>query len=404
MKKIYSIPLLNDHHTHVSFYMAMRNCLDVRNAKDIETALSRIKELNEDVNIVLGWMFGESENIRERIERELPAVLICDGGLHNYIMNQKAKAKLISKFPEIVENIENSEWIEHHLYLIIKCIAQIKTINDNDVHEFFDYMLREHQIYNMQDMLLPDTDYIDMYERTGYADRLKYWIDITTYKSLSNKDKYKPKISGIKLYLDGAIGPETAALNGYVNSKSDGGMMFKSDKELAADLKYAKNEGMNVAVHALGELAIEQLINVVEKEHIKLPCLRIEHAQYISLDAARRCKELGIILSMQINFSAESILFKGTLTDECLKRNNRFRMLIDEAGFIPGEDLIFGSDGMPHGATSALNNAFFPELESQRVTLDEFIKGYCMNTKEYGEISFKIRDNAVVDIKTTVSL
>jgi hypothetical protein len=398
MKKINSIPLLNEHHTHVSFYMAMRKCLDVRKITSCEEAFSLIKELGEDVNIVLGWTFGDSADIRSRIEKELPAVLICDGGLHNYIMNQKAKDKLIDRYPEIVNNIENSEWIEHHIYLILRFIAQNKTIVDADVHEFFDHMLMEHQIYRMEDLLLPDTDFIDMYERTGYSNRLKYWMDIESYKKLS--DKYTPKISGIKLFLDGAIGPETAALNGYVNSKSDGGMLFKSDEELTSDLKYVEKQGKSAAVHALGEIAIEQLISVVEREKIKLPCLRIEHAQYISLDAARRCKKLGIVLSMQINFSAETTLFKGVLTKECLERNNQFRMLIDKAGYVPGEDLIFGSDGMPHGAVTALNNAFLPVLDTQKLTFDEFVKGYCMDTNEHGEISFEIKDNAVVKVKT----
>lgn len=53
-------------------------------------------------------------------------------------------------------------------------------------------------------------------------------------------------------------------------------------------------------------------------------------------------------------------------------------MLIDYAGFIPGKDLIFGSDGMPHGMMSALQSSLFPPFPGQVLTMSEFKKGYCI--------------------------
>ncbi len=397
MKKHYEIPLLNDYHNHTSFYMALRNCLDVRSIDDIDEALDMISKLNDNINVVLGWRFGNQK--REEIEKLSPS-LILDGSLHNYIMNQKAKDILIHDYPVIVKNIEDIEWIEHNLYSIIKFIPQIKTINDSDIHEFFDYMLHKNQIYSMEDLLLPNIDFIKMYERTGYSHRLKYWVDINSYDKLD--DENRNKVEGFKIFLDGAISPETAALNGYINKKSNGGIKLYSDEALIRDLKYAEKEGRAVAAHALGELAIEQLVDIVEKEDIKLPCLRIEHAQYISYDVAKKCKDRGVTLSMQVNFSGESLLFKHKLTEEYLKRNNPFRMLIDEVGFEPGKDLIFGSDGMPHGAESALQNSLFPVYDSQKLTLDEFVAGYCLNSFEPGKISFDVENDKVVDVKTVL--
>jgi len=281
----YEIPLLNDYHNHTSFYMALRNCLDVRNVKDIDTAIEMIKTLKEDINIVLGWSFGNTK--RNEIEKLAP-VLICDGSLHNYIMNQKAKDILVENFPVIVKNIEDLNWIEHNLYSIIKFIPQIKTIEEKDVYEFFDFMLKENQIYSMEDLLLPNTDFIEMYENAGLSNRLKYWVDINSYNKLP--DQYRNKIEG----------------------------------------------------------------------------------------------------------------FKHILTEEYLKRNNPFRMLIDECGFIPGKDLIFGSDGMPHGAQSALENSLFPVYESQKLTLDEFVKGYCVNSYDHGEINFDIEDKKILNLKTVI--
>ncbi|MCP4180176.1 MAG: amidohydrolase family protein [bacterium] len=397
MPEHYEIPLLNDSHNHTSFYMILRNCLDVRNVDDIDKAIEMIRSLSEDINVVLGWRFGNKK--RDEIEKLAP-LLICDGSLHSYIMNKKAKNILKDKFPVIVENIENLDWIEHNLYSIIKFIPQIKAIELKDVFEFFEFMLIENQIYSMEDLLLPNTDFIKMYEDAGFAERVKYWVDVKSYEQLS--DEYRNKVNGLKIFLDGAIGPETAALNGYINIKSNGGIKLYSNDALTKDLKYAEKEGKAVAAHALGELVIEQLIDIVEKENINLPYLRIEHAQYISLEMAKKCKKLGIILSMQVNFSRESLLFKHILIEEYLKRNNPFRMLIDECGFVPGKDLIFGSDGMPHGAQSGLENALFPVYDSQKLTLDEFVKGYCVNSYEHGKISFDIENDKIINLKTII--
>ena len=288
MSEHHEIPLLNDHHNHTSFYMVLRNCLDVRNIDDIDIAIKKIKELNDEINVVLGWRFGNTG--REEIEKLNPT-LICDGSLHNYILNRKAKKMLKDKFPEIVSNIENLDWIEHNLCTITKFIPQIKTIEEKDVVEFFKFMLKENQIYSMEDLLLPNIDFVKMYENTGFSKRIKYWVDIKSYDKLS--DEYRSNVEGFKIFLDGAIGPETAALNGYINTKSNGGLKLYSDDTLTKDLKFAAKESKPVAVHAIGELVIEQLVDIVERENIKLPCLRIEHAQYISLDVAKRCKRLG---------------------------------------------------------------------------------------------------------------
>jgi hypothetical protein len=51
-------------------------------------------------------------------------------------------------------------------------------------------------------------------------------------------------------------------------------------------------------------------------------------------------------------------------------------MLIDRVGFRPGHDLIFGSDGMPHGPTYAAQWSLFPPFAGQRLSLEELLEGY----------------------------
>jgi len=70
-------------------------------------------------------------------------------------------------------------------------------------------------------------------------------------------------------------------------------------------------------------------------------------------------------------------------------------MLIDEAGFVPGVDLLFGSDGMPHGPEYALRWSLFPDYEEQRLSIKEFEAGYGPALGIEGEGSaFAIDDQA----------
>jgi predicted amidohydrolase YtcJ len=148
-----------------------------------------------------------------------------------------------------------------------------------------------------------------------------------------------------------------------------------------------------MAIHAIGDRAIDQVVNVVEKINpSRTSEIRMEHAQLISQATAKRAKALGIRLCMQPNFSDDSVYYADRLPTGFPERNNPFRMLIDEVGYVVGEDLFFGSDGMPHGIHEGLRQALFPDprYQQQRLTLAEFIAGYCMPDEEHGHIEVDI--------------
>ncbi|MGA2152760.1 MAG: hypothetical protein ABSG48_11515, partial [Geobacteraceae bacterium] len=113
----------------------------------------------------------------------------------------------------------------------------------------------------------------------------------------------------------------------------------------------------------------------------------------------------GIVLCMQPNFSFESTCYRDRLPGQFLGRNNPFRMLIDDVGYVPGKDLLFGSDGMPHGAQYALESALFPPFPGQVLELSEFVAGYCMPDLENGFIDVAIDyENRKIFIEVTLKL
>ena len=162
--------------------------------------------------------------------------------------------------------------------------------------------------------------------------------------------------------------------------------------------------GKSAAVHAIGEMATSQVVRTVGKlkeNGITFPRVRMEHCQFIHKRTACQAKELAITLSMQPNFSTDSIIYRDRLLPQYLENNNPFRMLIDGAGFVPGEDLIFGSDGMPPGAEAALKASLFPPFPRQKLTLDEFIAGYCMPDKSHGRIELEMDETGIKSLSVT---
>ena len=174
-------------------------------------------------------------------------------------------------------------------------------------------------------------------------------------------------------------------------------MFTYTDSELAVLLDEAGAWETGVSMHAIGELAIEQALNALEgamKRGYRFSPMRLEHVQLISAAQADRAKKLGATLSMQPNFTSDSHDYADRLAASYLEGNNPFRMLIDDAGFKPGTDLIFGSDGMPDGIAYAATQSLFPVFPSQGLTLDELVAGYGPARGVSGAVALNIDETA----------
>ena len=115
------------------------------------------------------------------------------------------------------------------------------------------------------------------------------------------------RIGSVKAFMDGALGPRTAAmLQPYLNEPENRGILNMDAEELFEASRAAATVGLSMAVHAIGDRANHEVLDAYEqlrrfeRDH-DLPPLRhrIEHVQMIHPDDAGRLAELGIIASMQ---------------------------------------------------------------------------------------------------------
>lgn len=224
---------------------------------------------------------------------------------------------------------------------------------------------------------------IDWFEQADLLGRTKFWAAPDSFELLSAEAR--GKIHGSKLFTDGAFGARTAAIElHYVGQSGNRGILLYSDEQLQALVKECAALSPAIAIHAIGDRAIEQTITVLERvgSDALFQETRIEHAQLITQAQATRAKNLGAKLSMQPNFNSDSSEYADRLPADCLRANNPFRMLIDDVGFEPGVDLVFGSDGMPHGIEHAFKEVDEPPFEVQRLSREELLSGYTRSSQK----------------------
>jgi predicted amidohydrolase YtcJ len=252
-------------------------------------------------------------------------------------------------------------------------------------------------------MLLADREVLGAFEEADVFDRTRIWADPDTYLALD--EDARQDVHGIKLFADGALAARTAAISEPFLS-GERGFLLHTDQELGRLIREFSADGKPLAIHAVGDRATDQVLRVVEDECTRAssPSVRIEHCAFLTVGQAERAKSAGVTLSVQPNFSIESVDYRDRLSEEWCARNHPFRMLIDEVGFVPGEDLLFGSDGMPHGVGFGLQMSLFPPYSSQRLTLDEFVAGYCLPDLSRGHIDVEIDDEERTVIVKAVTL
>jgi len=118
------------------------------------------------------------------------------------------------------------------------------------------------------------------------------------------------RIGSIKAFADGALGPHTAAMfQSYEDDPENRGILFLDAEELYEHGKQAVEQGLSLAVHAIGDRAIHEVLEAfaqlrqLEAGQASGAAFRlrhrIEHVQVIHADDAHRLADLDIIASMQ---------------------------------------------------------------------------------------------------------
>lgn len=112
------------------------------------------------------------------------------------------------------------------------------------------------------------------------------------------------RIGGLKGFADGSLGSSTARMfEPYLHEPGSRGLLVTPLDSLRESILQADQAGLQVAVHAIGDRANAELLDifaeVAQKNGPRDRRFRIEHAQHLRPQDYSRFRELGVIPSMQ---------------------------------------------------------------------------------------------------------
>lgn len=211
------------------------------------------------------------------------------------------------------------------------------------------------------------------------------------------------KIGGLKGFVDGSLGSSTARMyEPFLNEPGNRGVWVTPLGQLRESIRQADRAGLAVAVHAIGDQANAELLDIfAEVTRTNGPRdrrFRIEHTQHLRPQDYPRFKELGVIPSMQpYHIIDDGRWAEGRIGAKRCASSYACRSLLDA-----GARVAFGSDWSVApihpllGIDGAVNRrtldgkhpgGWFPE---QRITVAEAIEAYTL-TSAYAAFQEKDR-------------
>ena len=200
------------------------------------------------------------------------------------------------------------------------------------------------------------------------------------------------KIGGLKGFVDGSLGSHTAAFfEPYSDIPSDSGFFVVSMDSIYKKVKDADNANLQEMIHAIGDKAINNLLNVYEKlkneNGTKDRRFRIEHAQHIDPNDINRFWELDVIPSMQPYHAIDDGRWAEKLIGpERIKTTYAFKSLFDSDAIVAfGSDWFVAPPTPLEGIYAAVTrrtlddknpNGWVPE---QKISVEQALMAYTKN-------------------------
>ncbi len=396
------VPGFFDTHTHFSSFGFFIDSLSVfTTAKSIKEVLDNIKKYVSDNKKKFYIMFGVSPfSVKENrlptkmeldaIESKKPIFIVQYDGhaaIGNSALLKKVKvSKDIAGF-----NKELGYFFQDSFYKVVKSVTSKAPLTDaiKGIKNGADYAAKQGitSIVALQGEGFP----LDMDLRLVkfYSKRLK--IQIIPYfqtRSVKKIKRAKLKTWGgcFECAIDGSFGSLDAAMKEPYMVKTDiegnKGKIFYDYSEISTMLEYANKNDIQVAIHAIGDKGIEEVVNVFQQytngenknNH------RIEHALILSKEEIKRIADNKIHIATQPAFLGDPLepisLLKNILGEERFRRFMPLKEMFDAGIVVSG-----GSDApvtMPNplaGMYSAMNHP----VSEQSLTAYQALQMFTIN-------------------------
>lgn len=298
------IPGLNDSHLHIYLVGEAMSACDLTSAQSIEDAINIGKKfLNESTNLTAlygrGWnqdyfttgevrMFNRYD--LDKISTEIPVIYdrVCghvivgnskalelasidskttvDGGEilmdtegnPNGILTENATRLLLSILPDKSDKDRENEFLKAADYAISVGITSVQSCDASN-KEFKNMFRIIHNIYDNKKTKLRYNPQFNFQDINNFKEYLE-----TEHITGSYDNKFLTR-GALKLFKDGSLGARTALmLKDYNDEPGTRGVSALSDEQLQDLCDLAAENNIRVVTHAIGDGAIESVINAYE--------------------------------------------------------------------------------------------------------------------------------------------
>lgn len=341
------MPGFNDSHMHYLHYVKTKLSVDLWGSRSVEHIVRRMKEAFEHFDRESGlWLVGEGWNHDcftagekrfptakdlDKISLEHP-VLVMRACYHIGVLNTKAmelmgldeaKARELGAFCEVDESGKPNGVIKENYFdevksklpypdlsILVKMMLEcqkdlfeqgITAVQSDDMK-----YAPEGRAYELLDELKAAS--LNGRLKVHYAEQalsqtkeeVNNWFEHEHYKMREGSFK----VSCLKLISDGSLGARTAFQKlPYADDPSTNGIAIYTQEELSSFVLEAQKRNTPVAIHAIGNGAMEMCLNAIENaqkafpEHS--PRHAIVHCQITSREQVERLASLGIMALTQ---------------------------------------------------------------------------------------------------------
>lgn len=195
-------------------------------------------------------------------------------------------------------------------------------------------------------------------------------------------------IAGIKLFMDGALGSYGALLSKPYNDKPKfKGLQLLDKSQLKEVFSLAIMNKIGLTIHSIGDLATKIILDtyeeIIQKNKITLPFLRIEHCQLVRKLDLKKFKKLKITPSVQpVHFTEDFAMAKKRLGTRSMIAYPWNSFLQNQILFCSGSDFPIETANPLKGINALVNrdkidNSNF--FGKEQITIEDAVQTYTIN-------------------------
>lgn len=371
------MPGMNDSHMHLVSYGLTKGKADLRSCKsltEVEAVLRKYID-TEDKGYFGDWILGHGWNEENFTEPLLPTAEFLDSicgnrpiylsraCYHIAAVNSQA-LKLAGIFDDTLEPEggkidraiitgkatgilrENALLLAYNIIPLTDDISRLKALIETSVADALAVGLTSVQTEDFghfDDFQLVVRAYQELQQENRLKARINLQMLLPNEEKLmraialgmkSGKGNELLRFGPIKLLADGSLGGRTAALEEpYTDDPQNRGLLIYEDEKLRQLLKHAVGQGLQPAIHAIGDGAMRQVLEIYQElyEGVDDHRARLIHCQITNSDIIKRMAEVKVVGDIQPGFLPTDLkMVASRIGDERARESYGWQSMLKE--------------------------------------------------------------------------